>query len=57
MLKGWRCRSEREDSSSPGPLALGRLSWQFFALHKLARMGATAVIDFKGYDDCYCFSG
>lgn len=40
-----------------GTPGIGKTLWQFFALHKLARMGATVVIDFKGYDDCYCFSG
>ena len=40
-----------------GTPGIGVTTWHFFALHKLAMMGATVVVDFKGYDDCYCFSG
>jgi len=30
--------------------------WQYYAMYNLAKMGATVVVDFKGYPNCLCFS-
>ena len=51
------CAAGNEKIIITGTPGTGKTLWQFLALHKLAKMGATVVVEFKGYDDCYCFSG
>ncbi|EIE27688.1 hypothetical protein COCSUDRAFT_64335 [Coccomyxa subellipsoidea C-169] len=39
-----------------GTPGVGKSIWQYYAMYKLAKLGATVVVDFKGMTDCLCFS-